>query len=229
MRGRAVAVSLAAFIAVASGCDSSSSPARGMVNFALPAAADATFMIRVAWRIRLSNGTTIASGSFDASDPNATASVSANVPVGTGDIVMLIGSTNTGVVCSGVSAPFDVIPDRATAVDLPISCFSVGAGSAQSSLDQATACSTALTWSAAPAATASTHFDLSVAAADPPAAGPLSYLWSAISGSFSDAGAAQTGYDCGSSGGILPSVLVVGDQLPQPCATVATLPFLTCL
>jgi hypothetical protein len=229
MRGRVLAVTLAAFIMSASGCgDLSPSPAHGMVNFALPAA-DAMFMIRFAWRIRSTTGTTIASGSFDASDPNATASVTANVPVGTGDTVMLIGSSNNGVVCGGVSALFNVITNQATAVDLPVSCFGVGTGGAQSSFNAGNACPSVFTWNAAPATTPSPHFDLTVAPTDPSSSGALSYLWSAVSGSFSDPVAGQTGYDCDSSGGVLPSVLLVGNQMPQPCASVATLPFLTCL
>jgi hypothetical protein len=229
MRSRDFAVSLAAFITLAAGCDSSPSATHGMVTFALPEAAGPTFAITFAWRVRSTTGTTIASGSFDASDPNATASVSAKVPAGTGNSLMLIGSANDGVVCGGVSALFNVIPDQATSVDLPISCFGVGTGGAQSSLNAAGACPTTLTFSAAPAATPSAHFDLSVAPSNPATSGPLSYLWSAVTGSFSNSVAAQTGYDCGAPGGLLPSVLVVGNQMPQPCAVVATLPFLTCL
>jgi len=229
MRGRGFAVWLAAFGMLGSGCGSSPSPTEGMVIFALPAAPDSTFAITFAWQIRSAAGTAIASGGFDASDPNATASVSAQLPVGTGDTLMLLGSTNNGVVCGGVSALFNVIPGQATSIDVPISCFGVGTGGAQSSLGAGGVCSRALTFSAAPAATASAHFDLSVAPADPAASGALSYLWSAVGGSFSDAAAGQTRYDCATSGGVLPSVLVLDNQLPQPCATVATLAFLTCL
>jgi hypothetical protein len=228
MRGPGLAVSLAALLMLGSGCDSSPGPAQGMVIFALPAASDAAFTITFAWQIRSATGTAIASGRFDASDPNATASISAQLPVGTGDTLMLIGSSNNGVVCGGVSGLFNVIPGQATSVELPISCFGVGTGGAQSSFETATACPTTLTWSASPTATAS-HFDLSAAPSDPGAAGSLLYLWSAVSGSFSDAGAGQTGYDCDGSGGVLASVLVVANQMPQHCATVATLPFLTCL
>jgi hypothetical protein len=227
MRGTVFAVLLAAFsVGLGAGCDG---PARGVVNVALSSNDESAFTIHFAWQIRSPDGTRMASGLFDASDSNATASVSLQVPVGMNDTAMLIGSTNVGVVCAGISAPFDVTAARAASVDLSVVCFSVGAGGTVSSASAgASACPAVLGSGATPNATAPGHFDATVQVSQPATSGPVSYLWSAVSGAFADPDAAQTGYDCGASGQILLSALVADEQLPRPCANVITLPSVTC-
>ncbi|HZL17110.1 MAG TPA: hypothetical protein VFG23_05130, partial [Polyangia bacterium] len=60
--------------------------------------------------------TTLASGTINVSDPNATVSLDITLPAGTGDTVQLAATTSAGVACTGTSAAFNVVAGQATNV-----------------------------------------------------------------------------------------------------------------
>lgn len=76
----------------------------------------------VTYQIDSAAGVVVAEGTIDLHDPQASLSAVVSLPPGGGYTVSLSATTQTGVDCRGVSAPFDVSTGIPAAVSLTLTC-----------------------------------------------------------------------------------------------------------
>jgi hypothetical protein len=183
------------------------------VAFSLPVGAD---IQTVDYRVLSAAGVSLAAGTIGLEDQNATLSLDLVLGPGVGDRVALAAQTSAGASCAGTSAPFDVVPGRATFVGLTLVC-----GGDQPSSSH---CPTLESWSVAPIEAATPFGAIQVGAAvDDSAAGdPLSYLWFATGGAFADPAASATQYFCTTAGPQTLSLLVRDDASAPACTVGAS-------
>jgi hypothetical protein len=181
------------------------------VALSLPVGAD---IRAVNYQVLSAAGVSLAAGTIGLEDQNATLSLDLVLGPGVGDRVALAAQTSAGASCAGTSAPFDVVPGRATFVGLTLVC-----GGDQPSSSH---CPALGSWSVAPIEAATPFGAIQVGATvDASAAGdPLSYLWFATAGAFADPTAPATQYFCTTAGPQTLS-LVVRDDASAPACTVS--------
>jgi hypothetical protein len=135
----------------------------------------------------------------------------ANIPAGTGYRMTLSGaSTNGGVTCTG-AAPFDITPRTTTEVPVVLAC-TVASSGAHVVLVNGTSfnCAAWNNVSVSPAETTIGNSVTVTSTATAPAPSAITYQWSAPSGTFGDASAANTTFTC-TEAGVVPVTLTVAD------------------
>ena len=189
------------------------------ISFALP---NGWSVETVTYLVSSSNQELLVSGSEDVRDPDATLSLTLNLPVARADTLKVMVTTATGTSCSGTSLPFDVVAGRSTLVSLVLACGGVAAGP-----DSCPAVSVAAPVPAAAVAPTGA-IDVAATASDSDPRDALSFAWATGAGTFDDPAAQSTRYLC-SSAGTETLVLTVDDHhAPSPCTVTFILP-VTCL
>jgi hypothetical protein len=192
----------------------------------------------VSWTIVSSAGMVLASGNV-MSGPGSSASFGVGLPPAAGDLLAMTATTSGGATCTGTSAPFDVIAGGVVSVSVTLLCGAL-AGDAGSmvvtrSRVPGDGCPAVASWLIAPLEASSAGgpggVSLSVSASDPdgPDAGdPLTYSWTATSGSFADRAAPSTEFLCGASGTQTISLSISDSHAPTPCVLELSFPPVTC-
>jgi hypothetical protein len=176
---------------------------------------------------------TLASGTINVSDPNATLSIDISLPPGTGDVVNLTATTSTGLPCTGSSAPFNVVSGQPTNVTLTLTCGGGGKSTPPGSVGitatvvQGDNCPSIVSSSASPAQTSvGGSISVSALATDPDTSltppDVLTYAW-APAANFAAPTSASTTYNC-TTDGVQTLTLTVNDShVPTPCQTSITM------
>jgi hypothetical protein len=183
----------------------------------------------VDWRVLSATSAVLAQGTINTANMSSSPSVSVGVPSSSGDRVTMNATTSVGTMCTGTSAPFDVVAGQATAVSVTVNCGTVtpdgGLGSVvvNGMVVAGDNCPMLTTWSISPQQTAANGgaIDVAVGASDADMGDTLSYTWSATAGG--------TQYHCGAAGDHTLSVTVTDNHTPTPCAINVSFPPVTCL
>lgn len=187
----------------------------------------------VAYTVLSSTNATLASGTIDVSDPNATISVDLSLPAGTGDIVKLTATTSTNLPCTGTSLPFDVISGQSTSVSLTLVCGGGGQSTAPGSVGiTATVvagdnCPSIISSAASPAQTSvGGSLSVSALATDPDTTATppdvLTYSWSPAA-NFTSPTSASTKYNCTAAGVATLTLTVNDNHVPTSCPATITM------
>jgi hypothetical protein len=205
----------------------------GTIRMSLTLPGGAT-VSRVDWRILSAAGIPLVTGSIATDDPNATASVDTSCPASTGDTLEMSATTSAGVVCRGLSAPFDVAAGATAAAMVTLVCnggptmSSSGSVVGTGSFVDGNFCPVLTTWVASPLSTSSSGggIDVSAAAVDANPGETLSYAWAASpSGVFVDPSSQTTVYVCDvDSAGPQTLTLTATDSHAPPCSVAVTMP-----
>lgn len=219
LRNHVGIVSLLLAVAASACDDTSNAPAPALqVALALPNGWSA---LEVAWVVQRADGSTVATGTQDVGVPQDTLSLGIALPADQGDVLSLSVLTSSGVICSGVSAPFNVLPGAPGDINVAMTC--------QTSDYAQSGCPDILVQGPTPPAASVPDGTVSlvVAASDPGGTASPSLAWLATAGTFSDTTARSTLYTC-STAGTNTIFLTVTDQVPSGCSTTFLLP-VTCL
>jgi hypothetical protein len=191
-----------------------------MVGFVLPNGSNVQTVVYV---VLSPDSQVVLSGSENVSDPDATLSLTMNLPPGRGDVLEVTATTATGTACSGSSVPFDVVPGAPTFVDLVLGCEAPAAVGADH-------CPAVSVEPPAPAAATAPSGSLTVTAtaSDPDPGDVLSFAWSAAAGTFADATASSTAYVCTTAGNETLVLTVDDHHQPSSCQVTFLVP-VTCL
>jgi hypothetical protein len=205
----------------------------GTIRMSLTLPGGAT-VSRVDWRILSAAGVPLVTGSIATDDPNATASVDTSCPASTGDTLEMSATTSAGVVCRGLSAPFDVAAGATAAAMVTLVCnggptmSSSGSVVGTGTFVDGNLCPVLTTWVASPLSTSSSggRVDVSAAAVDANPGEILSYAWAASpSGVFLDPSSQTTVYACDvDSEGPQTLTLTATDSHSPPCSVTVTMP-----
>ena len=203
----------------ASGCDDTSNQPAGPTQVAL-ALPSGWSLLEIGWVVQAADGSTLATGTQDVGVPQATLSLSLLLPVGEGDVLYLEAVTASGVLCSGASAPFDVVNGQPGAINVPMSC--------QTSGYAPSGCPDILVQGPTPPA-AAPGGTVSIVATSSLSEGTdvPSFTWVATGGVLSDTIGGSTRYTC-SVVGSQTVILTVNDPVLAGCSTTFLLP-VTCL
>jgi hypothetical protein len=177
------------------------------IAFALPGGADSISLVN--YKITAtSSGTTLLQGSFNTSDPNATASLDVALPAtasGATDTVVLSATTDHGVACSTAPVTFTVTSGANTNVSLSMVCGTSVPQSVPGTVDITTTVSTSNSCPSitsaviAPAQTSvGATASVSATGADPDN-DSLTYAW-APAANFASPTMAATTYTCTAAG-----------------------------
>jgi hypothetical protein len=164
----------------------------------------------------------LVSGTEDVGNSNATLSLSAKLPPGHGDVLVVTATTAGATACRGTSQPFDVTAGMPTFIGLALNCGSGAAGADSCPFVSIQAPNPAE--AAAPAGT----IGLVAAASDADPEDVLSFSWAADAGSFSDSGAPSTQYICTAAGAETIVLTVDDHHAPTSCQVTFLLP-VSCL
>jgi hypothetical protein len=172
----------------------------------------------VDWAIAGPNGaaTVVQSGMVDVHESGGASFQVTNIPAASGyRVVVSAASTDGGVSCEG-SATFAVMSRATTHVSVQMACNSASAGG-QTTLVNGTSFDCAA-WSDVTASPVETRVGSSVALAVT-ATGPipanLTYAWSAPTGQFSAATAANTNFTCTAAGPVTVTIVVGDGAVPE--------------
>jgi hypothetical protein len=91
----------------------------GRLALTLPAGSNLTV---VSYIVISGTGDSIATGTIYASAPDGTLSVVLALPPGTGVVLELTGTTAAGEPCTGTSAPFNLVEDQASSINVTLFC-----------------------------------------------------------------------------------------------------------
>ncbi len=91
----------------------------GRFALTLPAGSNLTV---VSYAVVSGTGDVITTGTIYASAPDGTLSVVLALPPGTGMVLQLTGTTAAGEPCTGTSAPFNLVEDQASSIDVTLVC-----------------------------------------------------------------------------------------------------------
>jgi phospholipase C len=164
------------------------------------------------------------SGSLDVSSSSKLTGVIGGLPAGTGFKITLTGTSSDGSTQCGGSATFSVTAHGTTAVSLTLDCRQPSTTGSISVTGTFNICPAIQSISANPGEVlAGSSTMISSVAVDPDdGPSPLSYHWTATSGSFSDAASPNPAYTCTTSG-LATLTLMVSDGDPQAsCADSGT-------
>ncbi len=173
----------------------------------------------IAYKVFSSAGFVLLDGGESLTDPNATLSVVLKLPAGEGDVVEISAATSLGDLCSGTSAPFDVVAGAAAEVDVSLIC--------PMSVTTADHCPTVSSWTVARDSgpgTTPAQFGLTVAASDSDPGDLLSFAWTATAGTFGDPASPSTGYSCGAESQPTITLKISDDHAPSACSVSLLLP-----
>jgi hypothetical protein len=167
----------------------------------------------VQWAISGPNNaeTIVQSGKVDVHASGGTMFLVSKIPVASGyHVVLSASSVDGGVSCEG-SAPFAVSSRATSQVDVQLACNAASAGGHTTLVDGTSFdCAAWNSVAASPTETAvGSAVSLSATATGPMPAN-LTYRWSAPSGQFANATAANTSFTCTAAGPVMVT-LVVGD------------------
>jgi hypothetical protein len=176
---------------------------------------------------------TLASGTINVSDPNATVSLDITLPPGTGDTVSLSATTSTGLACSGVSAPFNVIAGQTTNVTLTLVCGgggqtkTTGTVGITATVVAGDNCPSITSATASPATTSvGGTIAVSAVATDPDTTATppdvLTYAW-APAANFTAPTSASTAFNCTADGTQTITLTVNDNHVPTSCPVTITM------
>lgn len=147
-------------------------------------------------------GMTPIEGSFPLSDPKQPVSGLVDLPVGAGYLAQFSASSADGKSnCLGDSALFAVLPRQTTSVAVTLQCRGLddtGTGRLDVGFNKCPQITSVVVAPLAAPLGGSIH--VSATALDPEASAPVIFQWSAMSGSFANAGLATTSYVCAQLG-----------------------------
>ena len=217
---RLIQISATLGMATLGACSVSGSGAgAAAVSFSLP---NGWSVDAVTYIVSSSDQELLLSGSEDVSAPNATLSLTLNLPLGRRDTLEIVARTASGTSCQGTSPPFDVVAGRPTYVSLVLSCGGVAPGSDSCPLVSVVAPGPAV------AVAPTGAIDVAATASDSDPGDVPSFAWAAGAGSFDDPAAQSTRYIC-TKAGAQTLVLTVDDHhVPSSCAVTFLIP-VTCL
>jgi hypothetical protein len=214
-------VFLAAVLIAVAGCGESEAPSTIKAEVALVLHGGST-LGWVNYTVFSSDHVALLAGGASVTDPNAALSVDLMVPPGEGDVLAMSATTETGGLCSGTSAPFDVVVGVAAGVSVTLVCTPENTG--------ADHCPTIVSWTATPTATSlatamlPATFDLSATASDSDPGDVRSFAWTATEGTFSDAAASAAVYTCGADPAPAVTLTIDDNHTPSSCSTIVLLP-----
>ncbi len=155
--------------------------------------------------------TIVQSGKVDVAASGGTMFLVSKIPVASGyRVVLSAASVDGGISCEG-STPFAVTAHATSQVDVQLACNAVSAGGHTTLVDGTSFDCAA--WNAVTASPTETAVGSAVslaATATGPIPANLAYRWSAPSGQFANASAANTSFTCTAAGTVMVT-LVVGD------------------
>ena len=194
---------------------------------------DGATVSSVAYTVLSSTNATLASGTINVSDPNATISIDLSLPAGTGDVVKLTATTSTGLPCSGTSTPFNIVSGQSTTVNLTLTCgggitpTSPGTATITATVVQGDNCPSIVASSASPAQTSvGGSISVSALATDPDTTltppDVLTYAWSPAA-NFLAPTSASTTYNCTAAGTQTLTLTVNDNHVPTSCPAVITM------
>jgi hypothetical protein len=198
---------------------SGSNAGAAAISFALP---NGWSVDTVSYSVSSSSQGLLVSGSENVSAPDATLSLTLNLPVGRGDTLEVVAKTAKGTSCNGTSAPFDVVAGQPTFVSLVLNCGGVAVGPDNCPLVSVVAPGPAV--AVAPAGA----IDVAATASDSDPGDVPSFAWAAGAGSFDDPAAPSTRYICTSAGAETLVLTVDDHHAPSSCTVTFLIP-VTCL
>ncbi len=163
-------------------------------------------------------------GSIDVAASATLAATIGGLPAGTGFTIAMTGSSIDGATqCSG-SASFSVTAHATTPVSLALDCHQPAKTGSISVIGTLNLCPTITAISANPGEVmGGSSTSITSMATDPDhGPSPLTYHWTATSGSFSDATSANPTYTCTSSGAATLTLTVSDGDPSASCAAVGT-------
>jgi phospholipase C len=164
------------------------------------------------------------SGTIDVSNSTTAAAVIGGLPIGAGFNLTLTGtSTDGSTQCAG-SAVFSVVAHGTTAVAIGLDCHQALKTGSISVVGTLNICPNITAVSASPSEVlVGSNIALAGTAVDPDSGpSPLSFHWTATSGSFSDAGSASPSFLCTTAGPATLTVTVSDGDPQAGCADVGT-------
>jgi hypothetical protein len=206
-------------------CSNVSRPVGNLrVGLTLP---DGEIFTIVSYSVLSSSNQTMAQGTIDVTDVDATASANISIPESRGDTLVM--SAQAGILtCSGSSAPFDVVAGQTVEVGVSLVCGTLlSAGDGLVHVDGTVVvgdtCPLLTSWVGSPLITGdlggTIHLTATASDADP--GDTLSYEWSSTGtpiGSFEDPSAPSTIYTCVVPGSDSLQIAVSDDHQPTPCS-----------
>jgi hypothetical protein len=208
---------VAAVLIAVAGCGETEAPSTINAEVALVLHGGST-LGWVNYTVFSSDDVALLAGGASVTDPNAALSVDLMLPPGEGDVLAMSATTETGALCSGTSAPFDVVAGLAAGVSVTLVCTPESTG--------ADHCPAIVSWNATPLATATPPltFELSATASDSDPGDVLSFAWTATEGTFSDAAASAAVYTCGAEPAPAVTLTIDDNHTPSSCSTIVLLP-----
>ena len=128
MRPAGIVALLGASCAVVVSCNEASrhtsegvdaSGVEALIALTFPAGSNLT---AVGYTVLSATGDPIATGTINPSALDSALSVVLLLPPGTGEVLALTGTTTNGQSCAGTSAPFNLVEDQATNIDVTLIC-----------------------------------------------------------------------------------------------------------
>jgi len=188
------------------------------------------------WVLNASNGDVIAAGSVPIDPVTGVISLGLTLPVGSGNVLAMSGTTLQGVHCAGETAPFNVLSDQVSQVTLNLICgrdtptpASPGQVLVSGKLVDGDSCPALGTWAVTPVAGSSPlTFSVDVQATDADPSERLSFTWTADSGTFSTPGVAHTQFICGPAGPSTLRLILSDNHAPVQCTLKVDFPPVNC-
>jgi hypothetical protein len=203
------------------GCaDTSNDPVSStQIALAVPSGSS---LVQIGWVVAAADGSTLATGTQEFTTDQVTLSMNLALPPSRGDVLSLEAVTSDGVDCTGTSAPFDVVPGTATAVNVTMTCQTTSYAPAT--------CATVLVDGPTPAQAKAPlgRIALDANASDPDGTGAISFNWSATAGTFNVPFASSALYTCTTAGAQTIVLTVTDAQAGSSCSATLLLP-VTCL
>jgi hypothetical protein len=206
----------------------SSSNGDAKIAFAIPGGDEVD---SVSYTITSSAGPTLASGTLDTSNPNATLTLDISLaPTATGvtDTVNLTATTKNGVACTGTSAPFSVASGVASNVMLTLACGTATQPTVPGTIDitanvtVADHCPSITSAIVAPDQTSvGGTISVSATGSDPDVGDSITYSWGPTPSYFANPTAASTTYTC-----TLPGVQTITLSITDKAGCVARVPLM---
>ncbi len=165
------------------------------------------------------------SGDIDISNSQTLSAVISGLPAGTGYTITLSGNTTDGGTRCAGSASFDVVAHETTPVTVSLACHQASSTGSVSVNGTVNICPSLDGISASPAEVKlGGSIELSATASDADSApAPLTYAWSAASGTFDDASAAAPTFTCTAPGPVDITLTVSdGDATPRCAPELST-------
>jgi hypothetical protein len=198
--------------------------------FSLP---DGLTITSVDYEVWSSTDAVLVKGTINTIDSHSIAAVNFAIQASTQDTVHLSAKTILNVMCTGISAPFDVVSGQSTTVLMALNCGGLespipGVANVTGTVVQSENCPVITSATVARAeASVGSSIPVAATATDMDAADVLTYAWSPAA-NFADPTAAATTFTCTTVGDQTISLTVDDHHVPTPCTTQVTLP-VTCL